>query len=202
MKSNRGFTLLEVMVAIGIFAIVSVMAYSSLTRILTDRERLESEHVFWSALSLTFSRLEDDLSQARPRTVRDLSGAFIPAFLGLPTEMQTTAVPTLEFTRGGVFTFDSGPRSDLQRVGYQLVDGTLERVVWPVLDQAPQTLPQAVPLLKNVEQFSVRFFSPSTGAWVDQWPAPGINDTSPSGVEVKLTLKGRGEFTRLFLVNG
>jgi hypothetical protein len=34
------------------------------------------------------------------------------------------------------------------------------------------------------------------------WPTEGINDILPRGVEVKMTLKGRGEFTRLFLING
>jgi len=47
----------------------------------------------------------------------------------------------------------------------------------------------------------VRFYAPA-GAWLDLWPAEGIGETLPRGVEVKVTLKGRGEFTRLFLVNG
>jgi hypothetical protein len=47
----------------------------------------------------------------------------------------------------------------------------------------------------------VRFYAPA-GAWRDVWPTQGINDPLPRGVEVKITLKGRGEFTRLFLVNG
>lgn len=202
MKSNRGFTLLELMVAIGIFALVSAIAYGSLTRILADRERLEQEHEFWSALSLTFARLQDDLSQARGRTVRDVIGVTLPAFLGQPTDTRANAAPSLEFTRGGVITFDSGPRSDLQRIGYRLEDGTLKRIVWPVLDRAPQSVPQEVPLLKNVEEFSVRFFS-SSGVWLDLWPGEGAGaPLPPAGVEVKLTLTGRGEFTRLFLVNG
>ena len=201
MKPSRGFTLLELLVAIGIFALVSAIAYGSLTRLLADRERLESEHVFWRNLALTFTRLEDDLSQARERSVRDVGGSALPAFLGQPTDTRATAAPSLEFTRGGVITFDSGPRSDLQRIGYRLEDGTLKRIVWPVLDRAPQSVPQEVPILKNVAEFRVRFFT-SDGVWLDQWPGAGISTTLPRGVEVKLTLTGRGEFTRLYLVNG
>jgi len=39
MKRHSGFTLLELMVAIGIFALVSVIAYGSLDRLLNDRQR-------------------------------------------------------------------------------------------------------------------------------------------------------------------
>ncbi len=201
MKRPGGFTLLELMVALGIFALVSAIAYGSLTRFMSDRERLESEHEFWRALSLTFTRMEEDLSQARERSVRDAIGFPQPAFRGQPTDTRSTGLPSVEFTRGGVVTYDSGPRSDLQRVAYRLVDGTLKRIVWPVLDQGPETKPLESPLLDNVDDFRVRFFAPA-GVWLDEWPAAGISQVLPRGVEVKLTLKGHGEFTRLFLVNG
>ena len=200
MKNTRGFTLLELLVAISIFAIISAMAYGGLARVLQDRDRLEVEHEFWRALSLTFARLEEDLSQARSRTVRDIMGFSQPALRGQPTDTRAMGSPSLEFTRGGVLTFDAGARSDMQRVGYRLVDGTLQRLLWPVLDQAPQTKPLELPLLNHVEEFRVRFYS-SSGAWLDLWPPQGSNEPL-RGVEIKLTLTGRGEFTRLFLVNG
>lgn len=201
MNYNRGFTLLELLVAIGIFALISAIAYGSLTRLMVDRERLEAEHDFWRGLSLTFARLEEDLSQARERSVRDVIGFTQPAFRGQPTDARATAAPSVEFTRGGVLIFSDGARSDLQRVAYRLVDGTLKRLTWPVLDLGPQTVPLETPLLSHVEEFRVRFYAPA-GIWLDLWPADGINEILPRGVEVKVTFKGRGEFTRLFLVNG
>ncbi len=201
MKRYRGFTLLELLVAIGIFALISGIAYGSLTRLMNDRVRLESEHEFWRTLSLAFTRIEDDLSHSRERSVRDVIGFTQPAFRGQPTDIRAIAAPSMEFTRGGVISFSSGARSDLQRVAYRLVDGTLKRLTWPVLDLGLQTAPIETPLLSNVEEFRVRFYAPA-GAWLDLWPADGINEILPRGVELKVTLKGRGEFTRLFLVNG
>ncbi len=202
MKRSRGFTLLELLVAIGIFALVSAIAYGSLARFMDDRARLDTEHEFWRGLSLAFSRMQDDLSEARDRTIRDTIGFKQPAFRGQPTDTRSTGSPSLEFTRGGVLTFDSGARSDLQRVGYRLTDdGMLKRLVWPVLDQAPQTTPVEQTLLTNVEDFRVRFYAPN-GVWLDFWPSTGVAGDLPPGVEITLTLKGRGEFKRLFLVNG
>lgn len=201
MKNKRGFTLLELLVAIGIFALISAIAYGSLTRLMIDRDRLQSEQAFWRSLSLTFARLEEDLSQARERSVRDVIGFTQPAFRGQPTDTRSTGMPSVEFTRGGVVTLSDGARSDLQRVAYRLVGGKLMRLTWPVLDMGPQTVPFETPLLDHVEEFHVRFYA-NAGAWLDLWPADGIKDILPRGVEVKVTLKGRGEFTRLFLVNG
>jgi general secretion pathway protein J len=201
MKLHRGFTLLELLVAIGIFAVISGIAYGSLTRLMDDRARLQAEQAFWSRLSLTFARMEEDFSQARERSVRDVIGFTQPAFRGQPTDTRALAPPSVEFTRGGVLTFSDGARSDLQRVAYRLVDSTLQRLTWPVLDLGPQTTPAESPLLNDVEEFHVRFYAPA-GTWLDVWPTEGISDILPRGVEVKMTLKGRGEFTRLFLVNG
>ena len=202
MKRSHGFTLLELLVAIGIFALVSAIAYGSLARFMDDRARLDEEHEFWRGLSLAFARLEDDLSEARERATRDTIGARQPAFRGQPTDTRSTGSPSLEFTRGGVLTFDSGARSDLQHVAYRLTDdGVLKRLVWPVLDEGPQTTPLEQTLLTDVEDFRVRFYGPN-GAWLDFWPTAGVADILPHGVEITLTLKGRGEFKRLFLVNG
>lgn len=198
---SRGFTLIEVLVAIAIFALASAIAYGSLTRLMQDRARLETEQEFWRTLSLAFARLEDDLAQARERTVRDAIGFSQPAFLGQPTDIRAVSAPNLEFTRGGVLILGDETRSDLQRVAYRIVEGTLMRQTWPVLDRGPQTEPNETPLLRDVEEFKVRFYAPA-GTWLDLWPTPGIDEILPRGVEVTLRFTTRGEFTRLFPVNG
>lgn len=197
---NRGFTLLEVLVAIGIFALFSTMAYGSLTRLLENRERVEAERLFWRELALTFGRMQDDFAFARNRPVRDTDGGPQPrpAFRGEPTDQRALAEPSVEFTRGGATSV--GPLPDLQRVGYRLADGVLYRVFWPALDRAPNAQPVSVAMLENVEELNVRFYDK---AWVDHWPPLGVASTSPAlprAVEVTLKHRTRGSYTRTFLV--
>ncbi len=70
----RGFTLLELLVAVAIFAVVSAFAYEGLSQALKARRRLDHERRFWQGLAITFSELKQDLAQARPRPVRDAAG--------------------------------------------------------------------------------------------------------------------------------
>jgi len=100
-----------------------------------------------------------------------------------------------------------GARSDLQRVGYRLRDDTLERLVWPALDQPPVSEPRAAPLIEHVEDMRVRFYA-LPGGWVDVWPASTQTSVSspnaalPSAVELTLKIEGRGEIVRVFRVQG
>lgn len=194
---HRGFTLLEVLVAIGIFALFSMMAYGSLTRLLEGRERVEAERLFWRDLTLAFGRMQDDFAFARNRPVRETDGTPLMAFRGQPTDVRALAEPSVELTRGGATSV--GPLPDLQRIGYRLADGVLYRVYWPVLDRAPNTQPISIPTLENVEDFKVRFFHT---AWLDHWPPLGQSTfpALPRAVEVTLVHRVRGSYTRTFLV--
>ena len=201
-----GFTLLEILVAVGIFALFSAMAYGSLIRILDTRDRLEKERDFWHGVTLSLMQIEEDLAQARPRSVRNSLGLQpVPEFLGQPVDSRALGEASVEFTRGGRVVFGDSVRSDLQRIGYRLREQTLERLVWPALDRAPDSKPRELPLLEHVQEMRVRFYAPA-GGWVDYWPAPGQSqpapDPLPAAVEMTLKIEGRGEIVRIFRVNG
>jgi general secretion pathway protein J len=196
---TSGFTLIEVLVAVAIFALFSTMAYAGLLRLMDGHDRLAAEREFWRALALTFTRIENDLSQARTRAVRDARGYPLPSFHGQPVDARALGEPSLEFTRGGVPVLGQGPASELQRVGYRLRDGVLHRLAWPALDRAPTTQPGEYPLLDKVTEMTLRFYAPA-GGWVDRWPPDTQSSDPPTAVELTLALPGRGSFTRVFLV--
>jgi general secretion pathway protein J len=195
-----GFTLLEVLIAIAVFAVFSTMAYGGLIRLLDSRDRVESERAFWRGTALAFVRIQQDLAAAVNRPVRDNAGTQVWAFRGQPVDARALGEPSVELTRAGVM-LTTATSSDLQRVAYRFEEGKLLRISWPVLDRAPQTKPIATPMLQNVEDFQVRFNNGDT--WLDSWPPlPGSTPGPPlpAAVEMKITLKGRGSYTRTFLV--
>ena len=200
-RKQRGLTLLEVLVAIAVFAIFSAMAYGGLIRLLDNRARVDAERVYWRNVSLAFLRIERDFSLARNRDIRDNDNSKQPAFKGQPTDPRALGDSNAEFTRGGILV-PNGSTADLQRIGYRYVDGRLMRLTWPVLDRAPLTKPQSTPILNDVEEFEMRFNQ--KGAWIDRWPPLGTNqfDPLPPAVEITVALKGRGKYKRVFLVGG
>jgi general secretion pathway protein J len=202
MKAVRGFTLLEILIAMATFAIFSLLAYGALGRLFDTRDRLAGEREFWRTLALTFTQMEDDLSVARGRTVRDPYGNSLPALRGVSVDARGQGDAFLAFTRGGRLVAGDMPTSDLVRVGYRLEDKTLSRLTWSELDQAPQSKPVATPLLEGVTQIAVRYYSTSTKGWASTWPPEGQTKQLPSAVEITFTIEGRGQFQRLLRVNG
>ena len=198
----RGFTLVELLVALLIFGIFSALAYSGLSRLLDGRTRLSEEQRTWQQLAQVFLRISDDAAHARLRGARDEGGNLLLPFVGRVYDSRALGEPSLELTRGGDLKYGVTAESDLRRVAYRLKDGQLLRITWPVLDRAPVTKPLEAPLISNVETFEVRFPNPVGNTTTNTWPAGGANANDlPPAIEITLVVKGMGSFKRLFLVN-
>jgi general secretion pathway protein J len=195
-----GFTLLEVLIAIAIFAVMAAMAYRALTAVLDTRTRLDEEASKWRAVSLLFTRLQQDLSVPSTRKIRDSSDQMLQPFTATPT-LTNEYDAQIQFTRMGSPDAD-GVLAAPRRVGYRLRNGAVEILSWPVLDRGPRTLPVASPVLPNVAEFALRYLD-GNGQWQVAWPNP--NDPQgagalplPSAVEVTLTLTTGERMIRVY----
>lgn len=193
---QRGFTLVEVLVALTIFALMSTLAYRGLTSVLETRTHLADDNRRWRDIALTLAQLEQDMSQAVNRPVRDNGGLTQPALLGNPQARADEA--QLSVSRMGS-AWQSGVAADVQRHAYRLNNGTLEQLVWPVLDQAPLSAPQVHPLLERVARFELRYLD-AGGNWQPRWPLPGVATVLPAALEVVLELDGGTTVTRVFVL--
>ena len=192
---QRGFTLVEMLVALTIFALMSVLAYRGLTAVLETREHLTEDNRRWRDIALTLAQLEQDLNMVVDRPVRDSGDLPQPALLGDPNAIGANAAQ-LSLSRMGM-AWQTGVPADVQRHGYRLASGTLEQLVWPVLDQAPHSVPEVHALLDGVRRFELRYLD-GTGNWQPRWPLPGVAATLPAAVEVVLELEPGGRITRVF----
>jgi general secretion pathway protein J len=189
-----GFTLLELLVAMAIFAVLAVMAYGGLNSVIRQRERNDVAMLRLKQLQQTMAIMTRDFAQLAPRPVRDQLGGLHCALSAGPDN-----VPPIEFTRGGWTNPLGVIRSTQQRVAYALEDGTLVRYTWPELDRAVQTQPQKQMLLPEVSSIAVQYLDAS-GAFQDQWPPINTRLTPeqlPHAVTLKLVLKDWGEMSRI-----
>lgn len=191
-----GFTLLELLLAVGIFSIVSVMAYGGLRTVLDASHGVERQGEQLRRLQSAVGFLERDLRQFIERPVRDAFGQTLPAIAGAPQYGVR-----LSLTRAGYTNPAALPRSSLQRIDYTLDAGDLVRHSWVVLDRAQDSEPYHSTLLEEVSLFETRFLT-DADTWSDQWPPAeaalsGAPTGTPRAVEVILETKTWGRIRRL-----
>jgi len=193
---RTGFTLLELLVALAVFSLVSVMAYSGLRTVLQSKQQTEQHAARIQQLQSTVLMLERELEELVPRAIRDEYGDEQPVL-----RTSDYGPIRLEFTHGGWRNPTASDRSSLQRVGYGVEDEQLLRLSWSVLDRAQDSEPYRAVLLDGVRELNLRYMD-SDHAWQTQWPpatlAPGDPEPLPVAVEVTLVLEDMGTIRRVF----
>ncbi len=196
MKRQRpsGFTLVELLVALGLFGLIAGAGVVMLNVAVNTRSASQQQLAAQGALLRSRALLEADLGQAAPRRWRDEAGAPQPAFAS-----DAASGLLLRLVRRGWENPDGAPRASLQRVEWRLEQGRLERRAAGFVDGA-RTGPPAG-LIEGVRSARMRFFI--GGRWQDSWPGPGqpvIETRLPVAVELVLDLAGTGAVRQLFLL--
>ncbi|MGF1548289.1 MAG: type II secretion system minor pseudopilin GspJ [Thiotrichales bacterium] len=196
---NAGFTLLELMIAISIFAVVSALAYGGLNAVLAAANATRTAAAELEALQLGMALLLQDLSQITDRPVRDLYGEQQPA-LQSPDPRDGGA----RLTRRGWPNPNAQPRGTLQRVLYRLDGSTLIRGYWRELDAAPNSEPVELALLEGIDGFALRFMA-NDRSWSESWPplAATLDEPAagiPRALELTLRSARWGEIQRVIVV--
>src|SRR5471032_2964997 len=142
----RGFTLIELMVAVFITAMLLSMGYGAVNQALTNHDALTARQERLLAVQTTMRLFTQDFTQLTPRPVRQpLGDGWLPALAGAPGTTATTGSSTtganaiVTLTRAGWANPAGIQRSALQRVTYILEKGSLRREHWPVLDATMTT---------------------------------------------------------------
>ncbi|MES0875116.1 type II secretion system minor pseudopilin GspJ [Sinimarinibacterium thermocellulolyticum] len=193
---HAGFTLLELVVVIAIFAVFSLMAYGGLDSVLKTRAQVEQAQARIAQMQKAYLRLRDDLQQIRHRPARDGFGDTQPA-------VRSGERGYLEFTRAGWRNPLRLPRPGLERVAYRFEDGELIRMSWRVLDLAQDSKPVETVLLDGIERMRWRYLDEAR-EWRDAWPAEILDrpETAapPRAIELMLEVRDLGQVVYLFRI--
>lgn len=200
-SKQQGFTLIEVMVAMFLLAIIGTAGFKMLQQITESRTRIEAQSDRLTELQRTFYWLTEDVTQIIDRPVRSSVDSMLPAF-----QYNLQGSSLMDFTRAG-WANPAGDilpaRSSLQRVSYSLEDDKLLRSYWYHLDSMEEEPTKRRQLLSGVENLTVRFMDPQ-GSWQDQWPPLNVEEDPglPRALEFTFELSDFGPVVRIFGLPG
>lgn len=188
-RRMHGLTLLELLIAVAIFATVAALAWGGLETLARTHHALDAQSARFGALQRGVGRLERDLRQAAPRPIRDTDDRIRAALLGTADGVELSRYAPA----GGWQTASPA----IERVAWRCADETLRRSRWPVLDRSGSARVVEEDVIDGVSACRWHWLD-SRGRSVDRWPPVGAPpELLPRGAEVTLTLAGIGEIRRV-----
>ena len=208
---RTGFTLIEVVVAIFIAAVMFAIGYGALNQAIIERDGLTTKQDRITEIQRGMRVVAQDFAQLAARAARDTqgNGELQPAIRAAGTGTGGDGV-LVTFTRTGWSNPAGIQRPAEQRVRYRLVDGSLVREHWLSVDPVLNAEPRQRVLLTQVKTVELRFLDPTTRTWRTEWP--GIQANMPVGplnvdelllrrplaIELTLVLEDWGRVQRRF----
>jgi len=187
-RDERGFTLVELLVSLAIFGLLTAAGVALLGFSVRAQDMAGTRLDILAERGRLGALVTGDLAQAAPRIWRDEAGTVHAPFEG---DAQSIA-----FVRRGWENFDGASRASLQRAAYRLADGRLERVAYRHVDGS-SAMPPTV-LISDVARLVFRYRT-KEGEWRERWDPTRI-DEMPRAVEMVIERQGEPPVTMLFLV--
>lgn len=192
---QQAFTLLEVLIAMGISAVIYVGAYSLLDSVLKTDEVVSEKRLALENTQRALQIMQRDIEQIIPRPIRSSLGEYKNTIEFDSIEQK------LSFTRTGWRNPVGRMRSNMQRVAYYTQDNQFYREHWLALDNVAGVESKENVLLKDVEALSFRFYEASSKQWRSDWNKElGEKESIPLAIELNLKTKQFGELTRVFML--
>ncbi len=200
---SHGFTLLELIVALFVSAVMFAVGYAALMQATEQRDAIRSAQNELATLQRAIRLMTLDVTQSDPRPINDILGrGELAALLGANGSGRVLAL-----TRGGEGDARSSGRPTLRRIEYRLEQGQLQRLAWPVLDPVAGVQPRVRVLLRGVRSIEFRFLD-NEGQWSSVWPKPGASSAAgssrqrPRAVEVRMDTEAEGVLRRVWEIPG
>ncbi len=179
-RHQRGFTLLEIMIALAIFALISILAWQILDGAMRTSTASDEAATKVTALQRAYNLLSRDFYQLQARAPRNDGEVFVQ-------QQDALTLTTLNGINGQV---------QLERVRWTLKDKRLWRNIWTAIDGPVNAQPEEIPILNDVKAMKWRFWR---GGWQDKWSDIAHQ---PDGVELNLTMENGETWRWVFITPG
>ncbi len=185
MTKSRGFTLLELLIALAILGVIAYVTFASIKQISIQGSVLIEKQQVVAKLQTAIAIMENDFLQIAPRDIRNEDGIFIPAmYLDINGE--------IEFSRAGSAPLD---QINLQRVSYKLDGDKLYRKTWNNLDRAIGDVGASAIILEQVNDFNIELLGEE--GWVSEWPESNDGSYLPRMIKITLDIENQKHVTRI-----
>ena len=197
MKNFKGFTLIEILIALTVFAILAAITSSSLYYAFNTRTRVNAQAERLNALQLAVSIMQQDTTQAVARAVRGNDLHVFPIFVGQPQY--------LELTRdGNVNPKSLEKRSTLKRIALVCMEGKLLHRTWNSLDPVDRNDYEDKVLLDNITECHFNYLNQSLQP-LQEWREHAVTQNQqkellPKAIQININLKKWGELNLLFII--
>ena len=177
LKNNRptqsGYTLLEVLIVIALFAIVSGLVFSGFRQVISQQQNLENRLKLYQKEQQVWQLIEQDFRQIVPRWFDRDGNMLTPLYA--QTSVGMTAIELSRLAD----PYDTQPFQPL-RIRYVYERGQLWRYASPIgeMDNQKRHL-----LLPDVTSVSIRFKN-TNGNWYQIWPVDDTTFQLPVAFEV------------------
>jgi general secretion pathway protein J len=188
---QAGLTLIELLVATLLLAVLGVMAYRGLSAVQGAQQHLSVTADRWQAISHAVDRLGRDLQQATATPGRAADGRLAPALTAQAVAVDATEQPQITLTRAG------NEDMSARRQAFRWRKNTLELLLWPTPEStADLSTVKVYPLLPGVSSFELAYLDDSS-RWLAFWPVPG-GPTLPRAIRLRMMLEEGWAIERLF----
>ena len=191
---RSGFTLIELMVALAVFAGISVLTWQSMAGALSARDILAFEDEFDRTARTAMGRLRREISLAFLTPNVNAVNTYRTVFVG----KDDSDCDSLWFaSRSHRRTLAGSRESDQTEITLWCENDPDHRGRSALLhresqriDHLPDKDGSIMPLARNVSRFDLRYLDPTNGEWQDEWDTQGAETPNrlPRAVEVVLTL--------------
>lgn len=193
--SKQGFTLIEVLIALVVFAILATITSSAMYQAFNTRTRIAAQTNALSAIQLALTIITRDTQQIIERPVRTKAMRLLSPVIGHPHYF--------EFTRAGLPNPNGlEPRSTLQRVALLCTKHTLIRRSWDSLDDPTRKHYEDKILLDHLDQCKFAYLN-HTRDILSEWRAGAVQvnqkkEPLPIALQLTLNIQGQGNMSLLF----